>query len=510
MSESPVPFTEAPSDSLRSPAPPKAQGLVYTFYSYKGGVGRSMALANTAVLLARSGQKVLMVDWDLEAPGIERFFESRWLSLSRSRQETPGIVDLIRNVKESARLSWHDCLIEITQQSKPLGGTLSLITAGKLSEAEADDYVQRLRGIEWGSLFGDYRLGERIEEWRSQWAHAFDVVLIDSRTGISDIGNICTILFPDVLILVFTTSSQSIDGIADVMRRSRAAQAGLPVDRGRLAAVPLLSRDERERESDLAVGWRNRIAGSLGEFYRDWLPPQVTAEDVLQKLYIPQIAYWSFGERLPVVEREEEMADARSMASAYIRLARLIQHQLDWTKIEGDEGAFAEIVKRAEEERLKAEQQRLLAELAARRAEEFQRSREAEAKETAGRYFRYRIWAYANLALFSVSFIGAFLPIMLPQHLVPLHRFAMSFAAVAGSAFSEIQASLFERPDDDIVLHERQRSIYRSFVSHFFAGFVLQGLSQPNESDSIRLFPVAFLSGMGVNLFFKSFLSRIS
>ena len=47
---------------------------IVTFYSYKGGVGRSMALANIAVLLARRGLKVLMVDWDFEAPGLDRYF----------------------------------------------------------------------------------------------------------------------------------------------------------------------------------------------------------------------------------------------------------------------------------------------------------------------------------------------------------------------------------------------------------------------------------------------------
>jgi MinD-like ATPase involved in chromosome partitioning or flagellar assembly len=38
-----------------------------TFYSYKGGVGRTFALANIAVLLAKRGRKVLVIDWDLEA-----------------------------------------------------------------------------------------------------------------------------------------------------------------------------------------------------------------------------------------------------------------------------------------------------------------------------------------------------------------------------------------------------------------------------------------------------------
>jgi MinD-like ATPase involved in chromosome partitioning or flagellar assembly len=44
-------------------------GEVITFYSYKGGVGRTMALANVALWLSQAGYRTLVVDWDLEAPG---------------------------------------------------------------------------------------------------------------------------------------------------------------------------------------------------------------------------------------------------------------------------------------------------------------------------------------------------------------------------------------------------------------------------------------------------------
>ena len=48
--------------------------MIYTFYSYKGGVGRSMAMANVAECFCQQGLDVLMIDWDLEAPGLESFF----------------------------------------------------------------------------------------------------------------------------------------------------------------------------------------------------------------------------------------------------------------------------------------------------------------------------------------------------------------------------------------------------------------------------------------------------
>src|SRR3989440_12218630 len=52
----------------------KTPGKIITFYSYKGGTGRSMALANVAWILASNGKRVLAIDWDLEAPGLHRYF----------------------------------------------------------------------------------------------------------------------------------------------------------------------------------------------------------------------------------------------------------------------------------------------------------------------------------------------------------------------------------------------------------------------------------------------------
>src|SRR5580700_9409489 len=68
-------------------------GRIVTFYSYKGGTGRTMALANTAWILAANGKRVLVADWDLESPGLHRFFQP-FMGPEASAQ--PGIVDFIR------------------------------------------------------------------------------------------------------------------------------------------------------------------------------------------------------------------------------------------------------------------------------------------------------------------------------------------------------------------------------------------------------------------------------
>ncbi len=80
--------------------PSRDGGKVVTFYSYKGGTGRTMALANIGWLLASNGYRVLLVDWDLEAPGLHRylhpFLEDPELSSS------PGLIDWATDVLATA------------------------------------------------------------------------------------------------------------------------------------------------------------------------------------------------------------------------------------------------------------------------------------------------------------------------------------------------------------------------------------------------------------------------
>src|SRR5438067_568847 len=62
---------------------------VITFYSYTGGAGRSMALANVACLLAPrcpAGRGVLMVDWCLQSPSLHHYFQNKFEKWSGSSQ----------------------------------------------------------------------------------------------------------------------------------------------------------------------------------------------------------------------------------------------------------------------------------------------------------------------------------------------------------------------------------------------------------------------------------------
>src|SRR4051794_9464667 len=68
-------------------------GEIVTFYSYKGGTGRSMLLANVGWILASNGKRVLALEWDLEAPGLHRYFHP--FLVDKDGTQTDGVIDFV-------------------------------------------------------------------------------------------------------------------------------------------------------------------------------------------------------------------------------------------------------------------------------------------------------------------------------------------------------------------------------------------------------------------------------
>ena len=234
-------MTAARTTRVAAPKPKSASektikpGLVCTFYSYKGGVGRSMALANVAIMALPVGDNgCLLIDWDLEAPGLERFFGMR---LHGSRANQPGLIDLINSydvensATDGAPVDWRECRLKV---SVPQGETIDIIHAGR----EGETYTSQLRALNWDRLFAQ-GFGRQLEDLRDEWRAQYDYVLVDSRTGITDIGGICSILLPDYLVSLFTTTEQSVLGVKDTMVRARTAQKELPLDRQRRSSSRL-------------------------------------------------------------------------------------------------------------------------------------------------------------------------------------------------------------------------------------------------------------------------------
>jgi Mrp family chromosome partitioning ATPase len=245
-------------------------GSIVTFYSYKGGVGRSMVLANVAVRLAQSGQRVLMVDWDLEAPGLERYFHYFTRS---SNPETGGLLPMLMDAMGEGARPYEQHVEQIDVGS---GTPLTLLSSGR--EQQPALYARWLEDFDWRRFFrnggGDY-----LEALRRSWKHRFDLILIDSRTGLSDTGGVCTIQLPDVVVVMFTANYQSMLGARDVMRLVRQARQALAYPRMQLTVLPLPARFGTRSAAEVTDGWLDRFAEEFAEFYEDWLPAWATPKE---------------------------------------------------------------------------------------------------------------------------------------------------------------------------------------------------------------------------------------
>jgi WD40 repeat protein/MinD-like ATPase involved in chromosome partitioning or flagellar assembly len=206
--------------------PTRKSGKIITFYSYKGGTGRSMALANVAWILASSGKRVLTIDWDLEAPGLHRYFHP--FLADKDLSESSGVIDFVIDFgveamtptasQETLPADWYIPYANILRYAVALdwkfpdGGALDFIPAGR----QGPLYASRVNSFNWQNFYDRLGGGKFMDAVRDHIAAEYDYVLIDSRTGVSDTSGICTVQMPDALVVFFTLNNQSIEGAAAV------------------------------------------------------------------------------------------------------------------------------------------------------------------------------------------------------------------------------------------------------------------------------------------------------
>ena len=180
-----------------------------TFYSYKGGVGRTLALANVAWLIANhptEPARVLAIDFDLGAPGLFQVFGFQ------KANKAEGIVDYVTSYLREAAIPEVKRYIHKTPYTN-----IDIMPAGRMNP----QYQRHLESIDWKALYEGafgYELIERLKSDISALRPEYDYVLIDSLTGYSDVGGICVNQFPDTLTLLFRLNQQNLDGIRSVYR----------------------------------------------------------------------------------------------------------------------------------------------------------------------------------------------------------------------------------------------------------------------------------------------------
>lgn len=185
-----------------------------TFYSYKGGVGRSLALANIATRLAEFGKKICLLDFDLEAPGLHYKFSSINNKLIKK-----GIVDYIYQFTNDGSLP--DKIKEFSYEFfSPLAkAKMTLIPAG---EVDSPNYWRKLSSINWNDLLYENNsiglsfLLDLKEKIKNEIAP--DFLLIDSRTGISEMSGITLSLLADDVVIVAANNKENLDGAKKVIK----------------------------------------------------------------------------------------------------------------------------------------------------------------------------------------------------------------------------------------------------------------------------------------------------
>lgn len=187
-----------------------------TFYSYKGGVGRSLALSNIAIRLSELKKKVCVLDFDLEAPGMQFKFDN----YRKSKDIEKGIVDYIYEFTEKNHIpqSLNDFYLELHPASE-LFEKISLIPAGNI---DSKSYWQKLSGINWGDMF--YGEESKGVQFFLDLKHKIeseikpDFLLIDSRTGITDIAGITLKLFADEAVILAANNQENIYGSTKIIK----------------------------------------------------------------------------------------------------------------------------------------------------------------------------------------------------------------------------------------------------------------------------------------------------
>ncbi len=189
---------------------------VVAWYSHKGGVGRTTALCATAMHLARAGEKVVVVDLDLEAPGLGTLLAGtstvRW-----------GVADYLleRMLARHPLSSGMDDYL--TRQTDPAligdsGEPIICVPAGVVNE----HYLEKLARLDYELLGGQETaengpLSDLLRHIKGEFKPSF--IFVDCRAGLHDLGGLAVQALSHANVLFGLDSQQSWDGLRCIVRR---------------------------------------------------------------------------------------------------------------------------------------------------------------------------------------------------------------------------------------------------------------------------------------------------
>jgi hypothetical protein len=230
------------------------------FYSYKGGVGRSLFVANLSLFLARFAlKKVLTVDLDLEAPGLHYKYEATGVAVPPIEA---GLVDTLHDYLYATAPPETLPILDLWRG--PEGGSVHFFPAGI---APRTAYWDKLAAMDFHKLMrGEGQPGvllfrEVLEHIREQLQP--DLVLIDARTGVTELGGAAAQVWAQQAFCMGLDQVEHLEGLRAVMRgiarRPRTDGEGL------IKVVPVLSRMHTQVGTLEEEAVRERVRQYLNE-----------------------------------------------------------------------------------------------------------------------------------------------------------------------------------------------------------------------------------------------------
>jgi hypothetical protein len=217
------------------------------FYSYKGGVGRSLLLANAARFLATLGKDVVALDFDFEAPGLHyKLGDQRDVRSVFLGGAVPYLLATAEGAASAPPLEKHTISVAVPTDA---GGWLRLMPAGPAPEQTYWAAFKELGGkLRLGDPSGQgfmalFDLQARIADELKP-----DYLLIDARTGVTELGSLATTILADTVVCMFVANQESLDGTLTVVE----ALKGTPRlgSQRPIRVVPVLSRTTAKSPED--------------------------------------------------------------------------------------------------------------------------------------------------------------------------------------------------------------------------------------------------------------------
>jgi MinD-like ATPase involved in chromosome partitioning or flagellar assembly len=216
-SAAPLTFVSDLDENIKTPA-------IVTFYSLRGGVGRTTALAATARILAGMGRRVLCIDMDFEAPGLPYHLGLREPDLKQ------GALPLLLALEQEEDVDIRDHVQRVSEAYE-----LYCMPAGLLSP----QYAQRLTLLDPESWYReDFNPLHRLLDLAARSSLSPDIILLDARTGISAISAPLLFDVSDMAVICFFPHPQAERGTELLVQSMLATQTHRSTDELRIAPEP--------------------------------------------------------------------------------------------------------------------------------------------------------------------------------------------------------------------------------------------------------------------------------